>query len=791
MDKFVISQFSSNQPHQMQSDLFDCSICCLHYDRSINIPKIIPSCGHTVCSICLNKILAGPKPATCPLDRKIIGNTYKASEEFPTNLVLLQLLDEKLKAEEDFCNIHREPKTLVCLTDKAIICRFCVEYGNHKSHKVISVTEAKAQASSKKNRLENLLNNFECYYYQNVYEFLETHKQDLKICIKDKFDIIRRVLDTKEEQTLLELQNFFIREKSKIDSRLFKDTELKKNLEDKIKDLDAPHKSQEFIEALVFEEKAAFVGKPEHNIFTTIPEEIKYKFSFALDKLDKLYSSINEDFKLTGLLKESIIKEDISSKVDHLLNLTSQDQWLYITSKNNSKSNGKYVILDGNDWKNLTKVNLSLSGVKITSDIIQGMGCVFGDLKEMSELKINLPNNEITDQELLNLSLPIFRACEKVETMELNLRGCNIGDRSIVHSMTVNKKLKNLKNYLLWLSNTKITDMSIHAFSNYTLPLLTSLQNLQLYLGNNEITDASIEQLCIKFKTLVPNLKTFILYLSNTQITDKSIETLRKNVVPILGDVENFQLGLYGTRITDTSIANLLTKMKKYAKNIKIFSLYLGKTKVSDGTVKAFRKYTAPNAPSLQNLLLDFSETKVSDSAIEKLCKKNMQKCFRNLKSFSIYLSSLKISDKTIELFNKQVLPELIALESFNLDLADTKVKDASIEELCTTMKAKLSNVKTLTLALNKTKITDKSVSAFTNSVLLNLYQLESFKLNLYGAQVNDASIQEFCSTLRENKKLKQNLKEFSICVDNTLVNSTTNQMVKEIQKEIYFNNTQ
>jgi len=116
---------------------FNCSICSLTYNHQVNLPKLIPACGHTICSCCLDKIFQRQQPFLCPIDQVMINDQPTNSTSFPTNQIALQLLDQHL------CKIHKEIKTLFCLKEKETICFSCVENGEHKSHETLQIDAIK------------------------------------------------------------------------------------------------------------------------------------------------------------------------------------------------------------------------------------------------------------------------------------------------------------------------------------------------------------------------------------------------------------------------------------------------------------------------------------------------------------------------------------------------------------------------------------------------------------------------------------------------------------------------
>lgn len=134
----------------MQSDLYRCSVCFILYDRSTHIPKLIPTCGHTLCSECLSAMISKKKLTSCPFDNISFPSLVERSDQFPTNLLILQVIDLKMKRDFETCEKHGEPKVLVCTTDCSCICKICQD--EHKNHMIKLIKDVKAEADVKMNR---------------------------------------------------------------------------------------------------------------------------------------------------------------------------------------------------------------------------------------------------------------------------------------------------------------------------------------------------------------------------------------------------------------------------------------------------------------------------------------------------------------------------------------------------------------------------------------------------------------------------------------------------------------
>lgn len=280
----------------MQSELFDCPICFLKYNRNKQIPKIISTCGHTLCSICLSSILATQNPATCPLDRIPFDHNLKAVEEFPTNLLILQLLDEKPDLEFKLCETHKEPLNLICLADKCAVCKYCAEYGGHKGHEIRHINDVKKDSAKKKQELEAQLKNFDSEF-QPVYSLVRTQREKSKFLIKEKFSQISKLLAEKETELKTEVDHFFSDNKIKIDDKLEDNFALKQELMTKIAILDDMEFDDKFIGALTGNTIKDIGVKNECENVTQKIMEFKTKLESSLEDVEKIMKTTINNFK--------------------------------------------------------------------------------------------------------------------------------------------------------------------------------------------------------------------------------------------------------------------------------------------------------------------------------------------------------------------------------------------------------------------------------------------------------------------------------------------------------------
>src|SRR5690349_21770240 len=120
----------------MSSSKLSCDVCFHEFNQSDRIARIIPTCGHTFCSKCINDIMKRFNTFQCPTDRKIFNNPSKDLNLFPINFFVQALIEERMNYE--ICQVHKQKLRLICINDSCKVCDDCVFNGKHKGHDIKS-----------------------------------------------------------------------------------------------------------------------------------------------------------------------------------------------------------------------------------------------------------------------------------------------------------------------------------------------------------------------------------------------------------------------------------------------------------------------------------------------------------------------------------------------------------------------------------------------------------------------------------------------------------------------------
>jgi len=228
----------------METEVFSCPICLKAYDIKENIPRMVPSCGHTLCTFCLSSILSkSQNNFYCPFDKS--SCQIADARNFPKNFALIQIMEQRsfLKSSHSAmgtCIIHGDDLRLICLEDKSLMCLECTFNGDHKSHEVITVDKFVDEVEKKIAKLEQHIQKIEEIhpdYPSQVEDLLNNQKEKLLEAVELKYsEYMQLFIEQKEKTKVQIIENFENLFKSVKPLALqIKDDELRHGLMDIIK----------------------------------------------------------------------------------------------------------------------------------------------------------------------------------------------------------------------------------------------------------------------------------------------------------------------------------------------------------------------------------------------------------------------------------------------------------------------------------------------------------------------------------------------------------------------------
>lgn len=137
------------RPHSKNNRNFiGCPICFNEYNAISNFPMILPSCGHTVCKVCLEKIAEERTVIKCPVCRAM---NFKDVYSLPVNYALLDISENK--EHREMCLKHKLEIVAYCKDEDTLLCGACIF--EHKNHESFLLTDPRADEIANK-KIQNL-----------------------------------------------------------------------------------------------------------------------------------------------------------------------------------------------------------------------------------------------------------------------------------------------------------------------------------------------------------------------------------------------------------------------------------------------------------------------------------------------------------------------------------------------------------------------------------------------------------------------------------------------------------
>jgi len=631
----------------MDSDLFTCQACQSPYNLEENIPRTIPSCGHSFCSQCLQNLITSNGPAICPLDEQTFEVPMNISQ-FPINISLKQVIVKRLSTV--FCPLHNEEATLVCLVDTCRICSRCEHSPAHNGHPVKHLYKVIEEARCKEKELQEIVAISE-RYQKNIEESLERYAVSLKHTLKERFNEFRGKIDVIEEGLLSEVNDYMERLKKRMDESFKCDVKLKEVLSQKIKELKSEKIGPNFVQYInedLPKSKLRMDSVLLHEYYSMYsPKQFEKRLDDVLNGLVGQASgftfpytsdSFNNYMKKNCFVSNCNGEEVFRSETNIAFKL--ENHKLIMVLKDSSTTSE----IPLNRLSEITKVHLNMvtysniSSKREWSELVNSLNCLWEALPNLKKLKLKFQAGPRPMDDLAHMFSSTFWNDKKVP---VKVEITNSKEELLLAELfsMVLPKLENVKKLCMQLRiRDKFTNKNIETLVQHNGEMLRSLEYFSLILDGHAVTDKSMKNLMIN----LPMLKVFKLHLWRTKTTDGTIEHFAQNALPEMKALEHFELSLIGADFTDKSICELFIPMTK----VKIFRLFLEHTSVSEKIMEVFIENTLPTMELLEDFELRVRDTKVADENLGKILAKMQQP----IPKFKIMLNSGSLLESQTDL---------------------------------------------------------------------------------------------------------------------------------------------
>ena len=260
-----------------------CSICFQEYNLNDRMARVIPVCGHSLCSKCITDIISLRPDFTCPFDMKKFDLPSKSLDSFPVNFAIKDLLEGE--SSYKLCEEHGLRKRLICSNDRSMVCEDCVFDGNHIGHKIYQLKKVKSIAQQKIVKCTAALNKIQEWEAKFLPIFEE--EKTLMENVGKLFKMVRLSINKKETEIYGQIKSYFEFEKKEMKSCIGDDSFIKKSIK----------QATVCLQDVINGKNVLKVFQDSSDNFTTLNENVFQKqLNEMSQRLQKLKVTIEEPF---------------------------------------------------------------------------------------------------------------------------------------------------------------------------------------------------------------------------------------------------------------------------------------------------------------------------------------------------------------------------------------------------------------------------------------------------------------------------------------------------------------
>jgi len=599
----------------MDVDISTCPFCYYEYNQTSHLPRILPKCGHTLCSSCLEKLVDGQTQIKCPVDHGVF-DIPQTIENLSINTKALAIIEERAKLE--FCPKHCEEVIKICVSDRTKLCRRCVSTNTHKDHEVRSLEEIRNQGADKKFQLETLVQDYE-KSKDNLQSLILKEQTSLVENVQNRIEALKVLLDQQKNSIVNSINLFFSLEQKKFDIAISANLPSIGDIQGKISTIHKNKLNEDYLQ-IIEEQLPILTANLALEKFNKSLADLQYKFEGSLNTYQIALKSQIQAFKLLLLVDQSYILDNNPEKImpfkDNCEISISDDFRDLVLSSRYSSTENYCVPITTHNLAQLQHVKLIFDNAESIKDIIYSLATISNHLPEIPFLELNFADKQIDEKEFIEViegSAFSYLTEMNVKALSFSFEGCsNLGDPSMsLLFLQVLSKVKNVQDLRLHLGNTDISDQGLQIFGKEAVPkIIDKLECFKLQLHTTPITDAGLVPL---FAFPLENIKKLELDFSNTQISNTAIEAFTTKTLPSMKKLDTLNLNLSNTDISNQSLPDLINK------NIRNFKLSLDCTKVSSSGVNSFLKKCSGVMTDLESFELYLDYTDVEEEKLSKV----------------------------------------------------------------------------------------------------------------------------------------------------------------------------
>jgi len=778
----------------MQTNLRNCLCCEQEFHPITHIPRILPTCGHTFCTQCLNIILNGGR--ICPFDLEPTPDVQV--KDLQINTTVLAALP-RLLPFQDLCPRHQKPQDLICLSEYQKRCIDCKEECLYRRHNIRILRDVEGEADEKKRVLQSFAEDFD-----SEYEIIDTllHEQEEALLkeVDSHFEIFQAEIEKTKNHIRSAVKRYFEVQRKIADESYNHDIQLKNQANHLIKTLNEKTFNQGFFNALRTHIGGLVISSQKPRIAAAInvldnhTEAIRIELMAFLDRIPTLLKTKDhtDDLKVeengvTGSLnsmqnhsiEEDEMEEEIMPRVeteeDYLKAISlfyaeiKEDNRLVLSFKN-QQIDTENPLNDREKLKTINKVTLNLNKSKEWKEAIECLQWIWNKLGKVQDLKIDLSFKTHAKEiiEALSEQNDIWATTDLLE-FTLDLSSSRVEDKHVIQLYEkAIWKMSNVERLEIVLEKTRITNTSVKEFAENTLPNLASLTDFRLYVDYTKVSDDALEKLLTGLHKRKRNLTGLALGFDDTAVTDKTIENIAQSISPLAIGLRKFDLSANNIHVSDDGLKILSEAFDSQLSKLKEFTLDLGCTKVSNEGLKFFVQSTLPKMISLEVFELFLNEQKKITNKIIKPLAKSLHPLM-NLKKICLELGGTEINGKTLVALEQSTLKNKPALETFELYVAETQIKDIDINHFFTKIgeDQTFQNLQKLSFCFSQLNVTDKSCELLAKAIQPCMNNLQILHLQLGKTKIADLGLISLSNGLHQTLQ-KTKLTELQLYLDST-----------------------
>jgi len=778
----------------MSPKFLDCPICLQRYDSVGRVPKLLPRCGHTLCSQCLIQILNKTASPECPLGCGLLSDKKKPKiKDFPSNLIVIQQLDAG-PDQFSICPLHAKKQMLACIDDGIPICKYCVVSGKHENHLILSLKEAKAKAALKSEKLQEIFKFYQQGAYQMSCEILEQERFILKQNIRENFSRLQDLLRKRENDTLKQVDVLFNQKQSK----------LQKLEQEHAKLIQEIQILQIYLSGLVLNKSffEAFNNKTvEHFLLNNVKEEAS-RFANKMQEsnlisINKLSDTIclsiqnfqpfNDEF---NNLEVSERLNSVPENKNELLNQLEKAHHVEVEDEEEKKDFRK-VLRNSHIYEEEEKIDPGfLNNSNDNEEEIEMLPCQLDKNLNFDEAlekenywshkdKIQDDSYEEERQEILPIRqdtprfLEYLRQATQRGELNLDFRSAKFNRETMRYINQVFQE--NSLPLILQISITTQHLLNYDAFSDFCESSLWRNSHIhslildikkQIHVKNFREYFVRIIKCIRKMK----KLRELSFKVSNTNADNSIIMALAKPSIICVTSLKSLKLDFSNTSVDNQGFANFFASSQNYLSSLDVLHVNFGGNKIQSDSVITFSQNVLPHLKKLRSFSLRLAGSHLTDSAAQELFK-NLKVYLHSVRDFQLDLEGSKVSNISIEKFAKQTLPYMNKLESFELHLSNTVVTDQGIDALWLALKGIVARMKIFRLDLPQTKVSNETLETLKIHTLPSFKELSSFELRLADSGVTFRGVERLLLAIENSPLLMRNLKWFEITLQKDQMN--------------------